>query len=127
MSYTDIQQDVALYTALHQAIAEVQQAAAPRERRRTVRRPFAHIQLLAPYDGAILPAQHEYSRVLCQDLSPSGFSYLAEKRPATRLLVTALGRTPFKFFVAEVVNHRLVERQGAPRYLVGCRFLKRIE
>jgi hypothetical protein len=122
---SELRTDADFFTTLHRALAEL--ASDPVvERRRGARRSFSYVQLLAPYDGGPLPAQEAYSRVLCHDLSPSGFSYVAEQRPQTRQLIAALGRTPFRFFLAQVVNQRLIEQGGARRVLVGCRFLRRI-
>jgi hypothetical protein len=126
MSHSDIMADVDLFTALHAAIAE-QTPAAPTDRRQSERRAYQCAQFLAPFDGARLPLQEEYSRVMCHDLSPSGFSYLADARPGTEQLVAALGRTPFKFFVAQVVNQRLVEHHRQAKILVGCRFVSRVK
>lgn len=126
-SYSDVAADAELYNAIHSAIAEQPQLRAKSERRTGERMAFRCIQLLAPYDGQTLPAQEDYSRVRCHDLSPSGFSYLADARPAALKLVAALGRTPFRFFIAEVVNQRVVERDGRRKILVGCRFVGRVQ
>lgn len=125
-TYTDIASDAGLFTAIHAAIAE-QKTSKTTERRSGERRDFRCQQLLAPFDGVTLPAQEDYSRVRCHDLSPTGFSYYADARPAAKKLVAALGRTPFRFFVAEVVNQRIVERDGKRKILVGCRFIGRID
>jgi hypothetical protein len=126
MSYSDVVADVELFTALHSAIAE-QADVAPSDRRQTERRAYECAQFLAPFDGVRLPLQEDYARVMCHDLSPSGFSFLADARPGTRQLVAALGCTPFKFFVAEVVNQRLVEHERQAKILVGCRFVSRVK
>lgn len=126
-TYSDVTADAELFTAIHTAIAEQPQTRGKAERRSGERLEFRCIQLLAPYDGETLPAQEDYSRVRCHDLSPSGFSYLADARPAAKKLVAALGRTPFRFFIAEVVNQRVVERDGRRKILVGCRFIGRID
>lgn len=124
-SYSDIVADVDLFTAIHAAIAE-QKTVQSDERRSGQRKAYRCIQLLAPFDGEKLPLQEDYSRVRCHDLSPTGFSYLADARPAAKQLVAALGRTPFRFFIAEVVNQRIVERDGRRKILVGCRFVGRV-
>ncbi len=125
-SYSDVASDAGLFTAIHAAIAD-QKTSKAADRRTGERKDFHCIQLLAPFDGVTLPAQEDYTRVRCHDLSPTGFSYLADARPAAKKLVAALGRTPFRFFVAEVVNQRIIERDGKRKILVGCRFTGRIE
>lgn len=125
-THSELVADAGLFTAIHAAIAD--QRTTPRgERRAGERKEFRCVQLLAPFDGVNYPTQEDYSRVRCHDLSPTGFSYLADARPAAKKLVAALGRTPFRFFVAEVVNQRIVERDGKRKILVGCRFIGRIE
>jgi hypothetical protein len=126
-SHSQIVADADLYTAIHNAIAEQPTVRAQNDRRQGERHAYRYIQLLAPFDGQVYPAQEDYSRVRCHDLSPTGFSYLADARPAAQQLVAALGRTPFRFFIAEVVNQRVIERDGKRKILVGCRFVGRID
>lgn len=126
MATKEMKVDADLFTAIHRALDE-QERSAPPERRQTERRSFQCLQLLAPFDGATMPSVEDYTRMRCHDLSPSGFSYIADARPASKLLVAALGRTPLKFFVAEVVNVRPIDVEGMRKLLVGCRFVRRID
>jgi hypothetical protein len=127
MPKSDPMTDAELFTALHHALEELTALDTSTDRRLNSRRPFQCVQMLAPYDGITLPDQHAYTRSMFYDLSPTGFSYLADAPPETSLLVTALGRTPFRFFVAEIVHERRVEHEGRRRILVGCRFVSRVQ
>lgn len=127
MSLTSRADDVELFTALNRALAELSELDAPTGERRANRRaPFRCVQLLAPFDGEHLPAQADYAALEFQDLSTSGFSYLADRPPQRRWVIAALGKTPFKFFVAEVAHERAAQCRGEAKVLVGCRFLRRI-
>jgi hypothetical protein len=126
MSHSDTNADAELFTALHRAIWQQPKPAA-RERRVATRRAYDCVQLAAAYDGETLPAPRDFAHVMCHDLSPSGFSYLADVRPQSRYLIVALGRAPFQFFVAQPVNQRWRESDGRRRLLIGCRFVRRLE
>lgn len=119
--------DAELFATLHQALAELSRYDANAERRGNQRKPFRCVQLLAAYDGVSLPHQTDYAPVTFHDLSPGGFSYVADLAPQTRRLIAALGRTPFKFFVADMVNQRRITHDGQRKWLIGCRFVKRID
>jgi hypothetical protein len=127
MPLFDVAADAELFAAVHRALVEQVPPSEPEaERRNSPRQAYRYVQLLAPCDGRTLPTQEDYARVFLYDLSPNGFSYLADQRPKANQLIAALGRTPFKFFVAEVVNQRLTEQHGKPLVQVGCRFVKRL-
>jgi len=96
----------------------------PRDNRR---REFACLQCVAPYRDGRLPDQTEFERVLCRDLSPTGFSYLASAPPDCEYLVVALGPSPSIILSAQVVHHWPVQADGELRLVVGCRFISRIK
>ena len=124
---TEIESDVALFESITALIQE-QRRIESRERRDRERFPFRCVQLVAPLLGTELPSQDCFHQVLCHDLSPNGFSFLANKKPECSRLVVALGRIPsIKFFVAEIVRVMLTETPQGQRYRVGCRFLRRLE
>ncbi len=127
MLKSDSTTDAELFTALHHALEELTALDASAERRQNDRRPFQCVQMLAPFDGVTLPDQHDYTRAMFFDLSPTGFSYLADAPPETNLLITALGRTPFRFFIAEIVHEQRMIHEDRRRILVGCRFISRVE
>jgi hypothetical protein len=96
----------------------------PRDNRR---RQFACLQCVAPYRDGRLPAQAEFARVLCRDLSPTGFSYLASAAPDCEYLVVALGPSPSIMLSAQVVHNWPVETDAGTKMVVGCRFIARIK
>jgi hypothetical protein len=144
--------DVATYKLVHQLLGSPLSEGQD-ERRYQRRRPFAGIQSIAPCDGASMPPASAFRAVQCHDVSEGGFSFLMPVRPDFAMLVAALSAPPSIFhMVCEVAHctpavvHRsgLVERIGEDRglrisstsapsgdvremYLVGCRFLRRIE
>jgi hypothetical protein len=108
----------------NESIADQTNAA---ELRRSKRKKFTCIQLIAPYDGRRMPSQAEFQPQLCHDLSPTGFSFWQQKAVALTHLIVALGEAPFLFFVAEIV-HQAYERLGEPGgWRIGCRFIRRVE
>ncbi len=101
--------------------------AADTDRRDNRRRRFSCLQFVAPYADGRLPTQAEFRRVLCRDLSPTGFSFVASDRPDTEYLVVALGAAPFIFVSAQIMHQWPEQVKGKPMYVVGCRFVSRIK
>lgn len=93
-------------------------------RRTSNRRPYACPQLLAPYDGQSLPPQAAFRLVDCQDISPSGFSFLSANEPQSPFVMIALGQVPFSFFSAEIVRVEPLTGQADEQMRVDCRFLR---
>jgi hypothetical protein len=114
-----------LFDTISDLLAE-QEAASDDERRGGDRREYEHIQLLAPYDSSTLPKQEDFRQVQCRDLSPSGFSFVAYRRPTMEHVVIALGAIPFKFLVAKIVHSSPSECELNQDFLVGCRFVRRL-
>ena len=136
---TPTQQDASFFGSIHSLLQQQAESAArplgarrahPEERvfdrRASNRRPYNCPQLVAPYDGRSLPAQAAFRLVDCQDISPSGFSFLSESVPDYQYLVIALGIVPFAFFSAEIVRVEQLPGPAAESIRVGCRFLQRI-
>lgn len=93
------------------------------ERRTSARRPFAFRQQVAPYHGGSLPGRASFREVECQDISPTGFSFLSTQLPDFDLLVVALGVPPrLTYLQAQIVNRFPVADSSAPLYRIGCRF-----
>lgn len=90
------------------------------------RHEFLCRQFIAPYVGGVLPTQADFRRVLCHDLSPSGFSYIETTPPDCDFLIVALGSAPFIFVSAQLLRHEPIEVDGQTMYLMGCRFVARI-
>jgi hypothetical protein len=122
--------DASFYALVHELIEAEKSFArecySPDEQRAADRREFDCQQLLAPFDGVRLPSQSEFRPVLCQDLSPGGFSFVSSDRVEFEELVVALGQVPFKFFTARVQNQSRVRLRGRFAYRIGCRFTGRI-
>lgn len=97
------------------------------ERRSRDRRSYRCVQMIAPYDGNRLPVAEEFVHIQCHDISQGGFAFLSTEPPAFDHLVLALGRVPFTFVIAHVLHFVPVEEAGETYYLVGCRFLQRID
>jgi hypothetical protein len=121
----------ALFSLMHDVLAaeEARQraldAAEPTEQRSSERRAFSCLQLLAPFDGARMPSQAEFAPQRCHDLSPSGFSFWRNQRLCPQQVIVALGEVPFSFFVAEIIRQDWQPQHNA--WLIGCRFIRRIE
>ena len=123
---TAVDFDVALFESIASLIREQNQATT-RNRRGNDRHAYPCVQLLAAFDGTRLPSQAEFRQVLCHDLSPQGFSFLSDCRPEASHVVVALGQVPFRFFVAEVMHVRPTETEQGHDYLIGCRFVRRLD
>jgi len=119
-------EDSELFTLIHEVL-RANGMLDDDERREAQRAAYQCFQFVAPYDGGTLPEQALFAKVPCHDLSASGFSYLAWEPPSTSRVVVALGRAPFKFFFARVMHHTLLDEGDAPRYVVGCRFVGRLD
>ena len=124
LSELEIESSAALFESLHALLEE--QKASHGDRRGDVRRAYECFQLLAFYDGCRAPAQGDFRCVLCHDLSPGGFSFLAEEAPRLPYVIIALGSIPFTFFVAQVLRVRPAGGDGGSGCLVACRFLRRV-
>ena len=121
----------------------------PSERRGQSRNPFSVVQRIAPYDQPGFPPQGAFLGVQCHDLTQGGFSFLLPAWPEFNQLVAEFGTPRECIYVLAQVVHAdqvwvypsgRVQRMGssppsagpAPKsgkgmYLVGCRFLRRIE
>lgn len=94
------------------------------ERRNNGRRPFNQTQLIAMcHDAEGQVGADDFEKRDCFDLSVSGVSFFADDRPKHAFITLALGRVPFKFLTAKICHARPSE-DG--RWLVGCKFEKRI-
>ncbi len=112
-----VQRDEAAYLRLvHELLLLPEE---PSEHRRSTRQPFPTLQSIAPFVG-VWPAESEFERVRCFDLSASGFSFLRNTPFPERKLVVGLGTAPdVVHLTAEVVHETTL-------VLVGCRFTGRV-
>lgn len=77
-------------------------------------------QLVAPFDGVRLPRQDEFDWAMFNDVSETGVSFLAEREPATKQLVVAVGPAPFSFLIVEVARVAIREDLEKRPYHIGC-------
>ena len=96
------------------------------ERRKSERRPYPYVQLIAPVIGQQAPSPDAFEKILCHDISSGGFSFFAQKPPKTKRVVAAFGVPgSLTYLAAEIVHCRhVVDKQ---MYLVGCRYLGRAD
>ena len=98
-----------------------------REQRSSPRRPYRYRQRVAPMYEGIKPAKRLFFEVECQDISAGGIAFYMNRLPDFDTVVLALGKPPTEsYFTARVMRVARAEEQGRIRYLVGCRFLERI-
>ncbi len=118
--------DAAFFETVHSLIAEQDFVERTRERREGERHTFPCIQFVAPYDGNRLPAQDEFMKVACKDLSSNGFSFKSMAQPEHDQVVIALGAAPFLFYVAEIRSATPMHNSGLLEYLIGCKIVHQL-
>jgi hypothetical protein len=96
--------------------------------RRSPRREYHYRQSVAPIYGGCIPARKDFREIECRDISAGGIAFYMDLPPDFDSLVVALGREPDQsFFTAKVVRVEKTQRNGQGRYLLGCRFLGRVQ
>ncbi len=97
------------------------------EHRSSPRRAYRYRQRIAPmYDG-LKPPKRTFFEVECRDISAGGISFLLSRLPDFDTLVVALGAPPaVSHFTARVMRVARIEQEGRICYLIGCRFLGRM-
>jgi PAS domain S-box-containing protein len=99
-----------------------------KEARRSSRVGFQYRQRIASMTGEGIPSEDEYFEVKCKDISCGGISFYLDDRPDFKLLMVGLGCPPrLAYISAKVVRVAEETVGGRTRWLVGCRFLGRIE
>ncbi len=126
MPYHQETSDANFFALVHHVL-ESNRPVTNADRRGNDRHEYACRQFIAPYVGGNLPKQIEFRLVRCQDLSPSGFSFLAAEPPDCEYLVVALGSCPYIFVSAHVVHAAAQLIDGVELFAVGCRFVARIK
>lgn len=97
-------------------------------RRTTERHSFNCRQWIALYEGDDQPDERTFREVACCDLSTGGFSFLVPQLPrADRLCIRLGGPGAYVFMNALIVHCLPVDTDGAPGFLIGCRFTTRSE
>jgi hypothetical protein len=126
MAYYQETSDANFFSLVHHVL-ESHKPTADADRRERNRHDYTCRQFIAPYVGGRLPKQNDFRAVECQDLSPTGFSFVEAELPKHEHLIVALGKAPYIFVSAEIVHSDLMEINGKAACLVGCRFLSRIK
>ncbi|HEY4761383.1 MAG TPA: hypothetical protein VIH42_12450 [Thermoguttaceae bacterium] len=96
--------------------------------RSSPRKDFPCTQRIAPMHGKDLPLPDEYINVECKNISCGGIAFYAKRRPGCKHFSVALGQKPaITMLIAQVVHISEVECNNQRMYLVGCKFIDRIE
>ncbi len=92
--------------------------------RRRQRWAYSTIQSMAPCDGYTLPTMSELRPVCCQDLSTTGIGLRLPEKPDFDYVVVTLGDLDSQVHVLARIVH---SRPVAEGYVVGCRFIRKVE
>lgn len=96
-------------------------------RRNKPRYEFTAIQYIAPISDEELSAPPKFQPVRCRDISQDGFSFWVDAIPTYKKLIVMLRSATDGIQVyAEIVHVQVCCHLDRPRFLVGCRFLKRL-
>lgn len=114
--------------AVQQQLDEEERTGTPIDRRGQPRRPFPTNQFIAPYLNGQLPTRDMFQQVLCHDISSGGFSFLLPQPPRFDSIIVALGMPPnVTYLTGRIVHTSASNPNGQSMYLVGCRFMGRVE
>lgn len=95
--------------------------------RKSLRCAYPYLQEIAPIVDEQMPTSEDFIKVACNDISGDGVSFFLDQRPDFKDLVVVLGSPPMvTLFVARVSRVATIEQDGSRKYLVGCRFTRRI-
>jgi hypothetical protein len=119
-----LQSDVDFYTVVHEMRREAQLWV--QRGRSADRRAFSCRQWVAFYDDGDAEHERTFREVECHDLSTGGFSFLTSEIPEAERLCVRLGAPgKFVYLTAQMVHCLSVDTDGAPGFIIGCRFLGR--
>ena len=94
----------------------------------SVRKSFRYSQRIPPVRGKTLPQSDEYIEVECNDISAGGISLFVRSPTGCEQIVVSFGQPPgTTCMLAQIVYIKEAERNGQRTYLVGCRFLERVQ
>lgn len=93
-------------------------------KRRHHRVPCNQVHRVAPYNG-VMPRPDEFTPVMFNDISKSGFSYFTEQPPEIKEIVLCLDLDPPRCVAARIINCRPAPQRG--RFIVGCEFTGRLD
>jgi len=118
--------DASFFSLVHHMV-EAEHQLPPIDRRTEGRIRVRAVQFIAPYIDGKLPGKHDFLRVIGNDLSMSGFSYLAAHTPPCEYLVVALGPYPHVFLAAQVIHATPIIVDHRSLLVVGCQFIARLK
>ena len=96
------------------------------DRREKPRRAYPYVQQVAPIYEGKMPSKSSFTKVRCRDIAAGGFSFATREEPDYDQVVVAFGSAPaLTYLTAEVVHVTRYERNGAVRFILGCRYLGR--
>lgn len=102
--------------------------AARGEQRSSRRRTYRYRQRIGPIVEGKLPDPADFFEVECRDLSQGGVSLVLDAPPEFDEFVIALGSDVQRAHVrARVVNIRAVGRGAYEGFVIGCRFVERLD
>jgi hypothetical protein len=85
-------------------------------------------QYVAPCHDGVLPLADSFEQVRCNDLSSGGVSFLSARAPDYQSVVVSVGTAPHLIFILAQVQHQhVVPTEEGQQYLVGCRFIERLD
>jgi hypothetical protein len=116
--------DVEFFTTVHDLSREARLWSA--RGRASDRRSYSCRQWVAFYDDGDDENERTFREVECHDLSTGGFSFLTPEVPeADRLCVRLGSPDKYVYLTAQMVHCLAVDTDGAPGFIIGCRFLGR--
>jgi hypothetical protein len=122
------QTDADFFTMIHDLRRDSGRSGNGSQRRVSERHAFHCRQWIALYDGEQQPDERTFREVDCCDFSTGGFSFLVPQLPrADRLCVRLGGPGAYVFMNALIVHCMPVDTDGAPGFMIGCRFTTRSE
>jgi len=97
------------------------------DHRSSLRRQYGYRQSIAPITDHGIPVFDELSEVECKDISGGGMSFYADFQPTYKRVLVSLGPSSNpQYFLAKVIHIARERSRGGERYVVGCRFIKRV-
>ena len=96
------------------------------DRRLSQRSPFHVWQRLAPFQGEELPRAEQFVQVLCDNVSTGGMGFYWPQKPEFTQICVLLGLPPQVEVIVAQVLHARPDHGPRGEWLVGCRFLERI-
>jgi hypothetical protein len=99
-----------------------------RELRSSPRKKFQYYQQIAPIHDNTPPSTDDFIKVECNDISQGGISFFLRRPPGCKHFAIMLGgKNATTMLTAQVVRLQEIEHNDQHMYLVGCKFVNRLE